>query len=76
MPYPKHEPASIEDMEKRMKGENTLCNTIREMYHITNDEEIRMKCRIAFSMGKAMCERLGFYKEKYGIYQSEFKDGI
>ena len=76
MPYPRHNPAPEADMEKRMKGDNTLCNTIRDMYHMTEDPEIRLKLRLAFSMGKAMCERLTYYKTKYGQYQSEFNDGI
>ena len=57
---------SEEDMEKRMKHPNTICNILREMYHMTNDPEIRLKCRLAFSMGKAMCDKLMQYREIYG----------
>ena len=76
MPYKKHPPASEEDMEKRMKRNNTICNILREMYHMTDDPEIRLKCRLAFSMGKAMCEKLTQYWETYGHRESEYRDGI
>ena len=75
MPYKRHQPVPESDMEKRMKGGDTLCNVIREMYHLTEDAEIRLKCRLAFSMGKAMCDQLCKYKAKYGN-QSEYDDGI
>ena len=74
MPYKRHQPASEEDMNKRMKGDNTLCNILREMYHMTDNPEIRLKCRIAFSMGKAMCQKLSDYKVKFGG-ESEYRDG-
>jgi len=66
MPYKRYAPATEQDMDKRMKGPNTICNILREMYHITDDPEIRLKCRLAFSMGKAMCNKLMYYHEKYG----------
>jgi hypothetical protein len=66
LPYKRHKPASEEDMEKRMKNPNTICNILREMYHMTDDQEIRLKCRLAFSMGKAMCDKLTYYHEIYG----------
>ena len=76
MPYKRYSPATEEDMNKRMKGDNTLCNTLREMYRISSDSEVMLKLRIAFSMGKAMCGRLVFYKGKYGFQQSEIQDGV
>lgn len=76
MPYKRYKPASEEDIQKRMKGDNTLCNTLREMYRMSSDSEIMLKLRVAFSMGKAMCARLVFYKEKYGFQQSEVQDGV
>lgn len=76
MPYKIHKPASEEEMEKRMKGSNTICNTLREIYRMTDDSEIRLKCRIAFSMGKAMSQKLAWYQENYGLTKSEYQDGI
>lgn len=75
MPYKKHTPASEEELMKNMKGDNTLCNTLRGMYRITQDTEIKLKLRLAFSMGKSMCNRLAFYKEKYGFQEGEISDG-
>lgn len=66
MPYKRYAPATEQDMDKRMKGPNTICNILREMYHMTDDPEIRLKCRVAFSMGKAMCNKLTHYHEIYG----------
>ncbi len=74
-PYKRFDPAPESDMDKRMKGGDTLCNTIREMYHLSNDPGVKLKCRLAFAMGKAMCLKLCEYKAKYGS-QSEFEDGI
>ncbi len=75
MPYKRHQPVSEEDMEKRMKNPNTICNILREMYHMTDDPKIRLKCRLAFSMGKSMCDKLTQYWETYGR-ESEYQDGI
>jgi len=77
MPYRRHEPVSEAEMDrKRYDGDNTLCQTLRDMYHLTTDPVIMLKCRLAFSMSKAMCKRLTAYKEKYGIQQPEYQDGI
>lgn len=75
MPYKRRNPATMEEMNKKMKGDNTLCNVFREMYHIVGESEIGLKIRLAFSMGKAMCEKLAFYKEKHGFQIGEVKDG-
>jgi len=74
--YPRHNPVSEVEMEKKMKGENTICNTLREIYHMTDDLEIRFKCRLAFAMGKSMCDKLMQYRETYGHRDSEYQDGI
>ena len=67
MLYKKHDPATEEEMEKRMKNPNTICNVIREVYHMTDNPDIRLKCRVAFSMGKAMAQRLAYYHETYEL---------
>jgi hypothetical protein len=46
------------------------------MYHMTSNQDIRLKCRLAMAMGKAMCEKLSKYKEKYGLGNPEYQDGI
>jgi hypothetical protein len=76
MPYKRYDPAPEADMDKRMKGDNTLCNILRDMYHLSNDPGVKLKCRLAFSMGKAMCQKLTEYKQKYGMSETEYEDGI
>ncbi len=62
-------------MEKKMKGgDNTICNTLRVIYHMTSDEGIRLKCRLAFSMGKAMCDRLMYYHNQFNSPITEFEE--
>lgn len=77
MPYKKHTPVSERMMDRRIyEGEHTICQTIRDMYHLTDNEEIRLKCRLAMSMAKSMCEKLMQYRDKYGATQATFQDGI
>lgn len=62
-PVPQHEPAPEEEMDRtRWEGHHSVCQTIREIYRMTDNEEIKMKCRLAMSMTKAMHERLKKYK--------------
>lgn len=79
MPYEKVDPVSIESIEndeiiepaeiwlmkkKRYMGHHTVCETIREIYRMTNDEEIKYKCRVAMAMTKKMHEKLKEYASK------------
>lgn len=69
-------PAGYHDMEEtRYTGHHTICQTLREIYQITKDpdmldeekfETIRLKSRLAMSMGKSMLSALHDYKNKYG----------
>ena len=64
------EPAPEWMMEKEGRGDgDTVCQVIREIYHLTGDEEIRMKCRVAVAMAKRMAGKLKWYKENklFGI---------
>ncbi len=78
MPYPRHKPAPEEAMDRTVfEGENTLCQTIRDMYHMTEDPEIRLKLRVALTMSKSMCRKLMEYRDKYGpAGKTQFQDGI
>ena len=63
--YQKVEPANIQDMKKRRyENHNTICQKIREVYALTSDEEIKLRCRIMLNMAKKMHERLKKYKEE------------
>lgn len=66
MSYKKVEPISEKKMLKqRYKNHNTICQRLREIYQLTDDEEIKFKCREAMSMAKSMHERLKWYKENH-----------
>ena len=57
-------PASLECMEKDPRGNgNTICQVLREIYYATDDEGIKLKCRIAVTMAKKMAGKLKAYKE-------------
>jgi len=59
-----HKPVSIKKIENpRYKGHNTICQYLRDIYAMTNDEEIKMKCRVGMSMAKSMYERLKKYRK-------------
>jgi len=60
----KHKPVSIKKIEKtRYKGHHTICQFMRDIYAMTDNEEIKMKCRIGMSMAKSMHERLKKYRK-------------
>jgi hypothetical protein len=49
---------------KRWEGHHTVCQTLRDIYHSTSDHDIRIKCRLAMAMAKAMNEKLKWYKHR------------
>ena len=62
--YEKVMPTSIGVMKKkRYHGHNTICEKLREIYMLTDNDEIKMKCRIAMTMAKNMHNKLKSYKE-------------
>jgi hypothetical protein len=44
----------------------TVCEVIRQIYHKVDDPEVKLKCRIAISMTKAMDAKLLEYNALYG----------
>lgn len=50
--------------KKRYEGHHSVCQTLRDIYHMTDDKDIRLKCRLAMAMTKAMNEKLKAYKAK------------
>jgi len=65
VPYKKRQPVPEREMAKeRWKGHHTVCQFLRDIYAETQNDEIKMKCRIAMAMTKAMHERLKYYKAK------------
>lgn len=65
MPYKRHQPVSVEKMmNEKYAGHHTICETLREIFLITEDEEIKLKCRLATSMAKSMHRKLKAYKKE------------
>lgn len=62
MPLRKHEPIDEEAM-KWISPKNSICEVLREIYWGTKDPNIKLKCRVATSMAKAMTAKLSEYKE-------------
>lgn len=60
----KHEPIS-EDQMNWASPQNTICETLREVYHRSTDPEAKLKCRIATAMAKAMTQKLTEYKRNW-----------
>jgi len=69
MPYKKHDPIPVREMDKsRYEGHNSICQKLRDIYHMTDNPEIKYECRIAMAMAKSMHRRLKKYKaEKEAI---------
>ena len=58
------EVADNSDMrKKRWLGHHTICETLREIWRITKDEEIKYKCRMAMAYAKKMNAKLKYYSE-------------
>ena len=55
--------------EKNMYGnlpKNTICGVLREIYHRTDDEEVKVLARIATTMAKRITSRLRKYHAERG----------
>jgi len=64
MAYPKHKPVPERKMHRNStEGHDTICQYLRDIYNMTNNSEIKMKCRIGMAMTKAMHEKLKEYKK-------------
>lgn len=65
MPYKRHDPVSEDEMDRtRWEGHHTICQTLRDMYHMTDDPYIKLKLRLAMAMAKAMHEKLKWYNQQ------------
>ena len=53
----KHEPVTEEAMNW-ISPKRTICQLIREIYHKSSDPEVRLLCREATAMAKAMTAKL------------------
>ncbi len=63
--FREREPIDEKEMNiTRYQGHHTICQTLRDTYHMTEDPEIRLKLRLAMAMAKAMVKKLKEYKAK------------
>jgi len=63
MPYKRRNPVPESEMETTDHlGHHSICQTLRDMYHETDDPNIRLKCRLCVAFAKAMNDRLQYYK--------------
>jgi hypothetical protein len=70
MPYEHAEPISLDWMDKhRYDGHNSICQKLRDIYRMTDNEEIKLNCRIAMTMAKKMHEKLKEYKTQWDAQQ-------
>jgi len=48
--------------KRRFEGHHSVCQQLRDIYHMTDNLDIKLKCRLAMSMTKSMNEKLKWYK--------------
>ena len=58
-------PIDTGTMDKhRYEGHHSVCQQLRDIYHMTDNQDIKLKCRLAMAMTKSMHEKLKWYKNK------------
>lgn len=63
MPYPRREPVPESEMDRtRWQGHHSICQFLRDMYHETEDQNLKFKIRVCMAMAKAMNKKLQDYK--------------
>lgn len=66
MGYKRVEPVSIEKMlNARYHGHYTICQKLRDIFVKTDNEDIKMDCRIAMAMAKSMHNKLKAYNRLF-----------
>lgn len=64
-PVPFPEPVTHDQMMlRRYHGHNTICQILRDIYCMTDDEGIGEKCRLAMGMAKKMQNKLKEYRSQ------------
>lgn len=66
MPIRRHDPIAESEMN-RISPDNTICQTLREAYHLIENPEARLKLRVATSMAKSMTAKLQEYKRNWRV---------
>lgn len=66
MSYKRRDPVSLSEMDRsRYDGHHSICQFLRDIFHLTDNEEIKMKTRVAMAMAKAMNNQLKKYKKMH-----------
>ncbi len=65
-----YEPVSEEEMNAK-SYRYTLCEILRECYRLTGNPAIRLRLRIACSLGKSLCARITHFEgyHRWGAFQ-------
>ena len=75
MGYERTEPATEREMMRdEHPGHHTVCQTLRDVYHKTEDEETRVQLRLIWAFAKKMHNRLKVYRKRYDDEQVEFTE--
>jgi hypothetical protein len=62
MPYKRVPPAAEYMMDKdRYKDHYSICQKLRDIYHMTDDPELKLNARICMTMAKKMQNKLKYY---------------
>lgn len=61
------EPCPIHWMNGTPKETPDICTVLRAIYHSTDDDSIRTRCRIATAMAKKMDMKLREYKKMFAL---------
>lgn len=68
MSYKHREPVSVKTMlSTKHDGHHSLCQTLRDIYVRTTNEQTKLDCRVAMAMGKAMHDKLKKYKKIFEV---------
>jgi hypothetical protein len=64
MPYKRVDPVPVSMMvNNEYLGHFSICQKLRDIYQMTENEEIKLNCRIAMAMAKNMQKKLKKYKD-------------
>lgn len=69
----KHEPCKLSLVYKKWP-EYTICEVLRQIFRSTENDDIRIKARIAITMAKKMDRKLRKYKKNWdeGFWEQNF----
>ena len=60
----KHSDGLANDRMMNRKQEGTFCQIARDIFHLTENEEIKLKCRMMIRAAKRVDKQLKLYKKR------------